>query len=299
MSALVSDSDEDNAVVESLSNLEEDDFAALEQILMTEGTEKEWAAALKMNEFELIDSLVGKLDGGSSAGAASSSSSSAAAEKDDVITILKCLALSCNIVPSIWQLYSDFHGIEKVINITDTVVNLITCAVSMKLASSPKKIRPNSVPYAGFDVRDIADYNVRYNEEDAALDEGEQLKQEELQQLDNCLEVYLLVLCQLYSSPLQSLSQRLQTESAQLPEEEIENDTAAASGSNTTMVETTTHNVIGIQKTCLVWCKHVLEYTNKVDEDYFLQALKFVSHINFHFDTSKVSLKNQSSPLSR
>ena len=297
MSALVSNSTEDNALVAQLNSLEDNDFASLEQLLMTEGTEKEWAVALKLNNFGLIESLLGKLDGESSADAASSSSSPLSElEKDDLITILKCLALSCNILPSVWRLYSDAHGINSVINVTDTVVNLITSAIDAKLASSPKKIRPNSVPYAGFDVRDIADYNVRYNDENEVLDEGEQLRQEELQKLNDNLEVYLLVLCQLYSCSLPSLSHRLQQERTKLPDKRDESDTTHSS---VTIAAANAHDEFGIEKRCLTWCERILEYTNKADEELFLQALKFVSHINFHFDTSEVSLKNQSSPLSR
>ena len=234
----------------------------------------EWMEALKMNDFGITDSLVDRLKDCSLVDSALSSSS-AALTRDEVITILKCLALSGNILPSIWQLYSDSLGVEKVLQLTDTVVGLVTSAIDVKLASSPKKARPNSVPYAGFDMRDIVDYNVCYDEGDAAIDEDEQLREQQLQQLDESLELYLLVLCQLYGRPLSSLSHRLEYEKS------------------TPSVE------ISIEKKCLYWCERTLLYTNKVDEAFFLQALKFVCLVNFHFDTSEISLQNQSSPVSR
>ena len=310
MSELVAES---NAVVQQLNSLEEDDYASLEQLLMTGGTDKEWSFALKMNDFGVIDALLDKVVCGSGAGegtgVASSSSSSSSSSKE-AVTIFKCLALSCNILPTLWQQHSNLHGIHNILRLTDTVVSLITCTIDLKLASSPKKVRPNSTPYAGFDVRDIADYNVNYNEEDPTLDEDEQLQDQKLQQLDDSLQVYLLVLCQLYACSLPSLSHILQYESEnshQSSEIATNNHSNSRSTSTTTTTTTTATTMddeednvnIGVGTRCLAWCKDILECCHKVDEVHFLQALKFVSYVNFHFDTSEVSLKNQSSPISR
>ena len=307
MSELVAES---NAVVQQLNSLEEDDYASLEQLLMTGGTDKEWSFALKMNDFGVIDALLDKVVCGSGAGEETgvTSSSSSSSSKEDV-TIFKCLALSCNILPTLWQQYSDLHGIHNILRLTDTVVSLIICTIDVKLASSPKKVRPNSTPYAGFDVRDIADYNVNYNEEDPTLDEDEQLHDQKLQQLDGSLQVYLLVLCQLYACSLPSLSHILQCESenshqsSEIATNKHSNNSRSTSTTTTTTATTMDNEegniYIGVGTRCLAWCKDILECCHKVDEVHFLQALKFVSYVNFHFDTSEVSLKNQSSPISR
>jgi len=219
------------------------------------GSDEDWRLALTTNDFALVEYLLRILDE-----EAPAALSKAAAQ---------CLAIAGTVYPKLW---ADFTCDAE--RLRDLLRKSIFLAINVcALATTKKMVKSASVPYIGFDERDVADYNLEGIERDAETG-GEQ--DEEVQ---TSLLVLLLLLTQIYAQDISAFKSSFDTSVAsaedvealcRMSREEIQQALASAQDDE--------H--ISTSRTVKLTCVALLSLVPSFSEDTYLLALKCISGLN-------------------
>jgi len=156
----------------------------LEEALKEKGSEKEWKSICANNDFCMIDKLISLVLVGSD-------------------TELRCLAYAGVIYNSLWTDFTALNksNLRKVYQTIDSTLNAVHELLGV-YEEMKSKYSSNKGPYAGFDERDIKEYNMDGWEEfqgDKYTGSAEvQALAEELKDAEHVLMVLLLLLSQIF-----------------------------------------------------------------------------------------------------
>lgn len=110
----------ENSILVKLTELESQDFEALEELLQT-GSDVEWIEALEFNEFSLLKSTLQSIllyIGARNVG-------------EEILPLCRCFGHASNIHPTVWKRYASVNGEDDILNATGVLVSLAE-AVSSK-----------------------------------------------------------------------------------------------------------------------------------------------------------------------
>lgn len=233
-----------NTILAELDKIEPDDFCALEKLLQT-GSDSEWLTVIAINECSFLQTLLMYIV---------NKNSSPDREEQTLFKCISCLVYLGHIHSAMWNVYTNIHGT------TDLFQRCLVVLVELIEKSSQQlkvqTFRPKSVPYSGFDTRDIADYNLSYNADDYIDPICDPIDHQ------TSLRVLLLVLYQIFSYHIDCLIRQLKTE--RTPD---------------------TQNLIDV---ILNSCKIILISTKEYEE-FYLESIKIVAAVNFYFPSLQLN----------
>lgn len=173
----------------------------LKSALEQKGTDKEWLVAATSMEYLLVQYLLSVIN--------SANSPAGHLKKASV-----CLALTGTVVPQLWsQFVCTDKKLELLLHSAVSCVNNVHLLVD-QLQQLRSRDSCSGLPYAGFDQRDIKEFNLAedYNQPDRDS-YGNML---DIDLLQDSIQVWLLLLFQWFSSPLSVLSHSLKNDRAKV-----------------------------------------------------------------------------------
>jgi len=219
------------------------------------GADEDWMRAVATNDFALVEYLLRLLDD-----RAPSDLSKAAAQ---------CLAFAGTVYPKLW---ADFIYDED--RLHEVLSKSIFLASNISAWAVTKKMRTvASVPYIGFDERDVADFGL------VGLEREEETGAAEDEEVETSLLVLLMLLTQIYTHDISAVkgswgASSFSTEEVdgmcRLPADEVLKELAAAHG----------EEHISTSRTLKLICAVLLLLMPSFSEDAYLLALKSICSLN-------------------
>jgi len=219
------------------------------------GADEDWTLALSTNDFALVEYLLRVLDE-----RVPPSLSKAAAQ---------CLAVAGTVYQKLWaDFICDTDRLHDVLSMSIFLVKNISA-----LAITKKMVKSASVPYIGFDERDVADYNLE------GIEREEESGAEQDEEVQNSLLVLLMLLTQIYAQDVSVLKASFGTSASsaegveavsRMTSDEILKALAAAQ----------CEEQISTSRTMKLTCASLLLLMPSFSEDAYLLALKTISGLN-------------------
>jgi hypothetical protein len=104
----------ENIIIQSLSELDQDDLASVEELLQT-GSDQDWQIAIEFNDFQLVKSMIETLIARGSGGG-------------DISLVCRCIGLASNIHPSLWRKYVTLHKEIDILRATSVLTSITEAA---------------------------------------------------------------------------------------------------------------------------------------------------------------------------